>query len=251
MGAVRSDRGAEIAAEIRTLGQAMAWFRRFGSPRVIAAGLVLAVAARAVSAATAAAGGSGPAFSRWDLIAVLTVLALTPFVEWFIHLLILHRRPITVASLTIDPGIGHREHHRNPATINWVLLRGVDAALFQVINAAVVVVVVAGPMALAGNPIGSAMVGPVLSGVIMAVVGLAHYEWSHFLFHTAYRPKSRYYRRLKSNHRLHHWRNERYWLGITSNLADRLLSSYPAGRSAVPLSPTAKTLGVDPQTPSG
>ena len=185
-------------------------------------------------------------WSIWDLVAVGIVIALVPFVEWFIHLVVLHAKPRTVRGLVIDPGIGHREHHLNPATVNWVLLRGIDAALFQVINAGVVVVVVGGPLWL----LGANVVGPVLTGVVVAVLGLGHYEWSHFLFHTAYRPKSRYYRRLKSNHRLHHWRNERYWLGITTNFGDRVLRTYPSSRSAVPLSPTAKTLGVDPESAS-
>lgn len=228
----RSDgRGVALAAETRTLADAARLFRRFSSPRVMAVGLAVAIIARLLS-------------TRWfgfgigDAVAVLIVMALVPFVEWFIHLAVLHARPRVVAGVTIDPGIGHREHHRNPATINWVLLRGIDAALFQVINAALVVVVVGGPLLLAGvDPI-----GPIMTGIVAAVVGLLHYEWSHFLFHTAYRPRTRYYRRLKGNHRLHHWRNERYWLGITTNLGDRVLRTYPASRSAVPLSATAREL---------
>ncbi|MGH1488758.1 MAG: sterol desaturase family protein [Acidimicrobiales bacterium] len=240
MGTQMGDRGVEIASEIKTLPQAASWFARFSSPRVIATGFGLSALAR-LAVAFGAGSSSALGLRWWDLVAVCTVVALAPFFEWFIHLVILHSRPRALRSITVDPGAGHREHHRNPATINWVLLRGIDAALFQVINALVVVVVVVGPMALAGVPVGAEMVGPVLSGVVAAVAGLGHYEWSHFLFHTAYRPKSRYYRRLKSNHRLHHWRNERYWLGITSNLGDRVMRTYPASRSAVPLSPTVRS----------
>ena len=71
---------------------------------------------------------------------------------------------------------------------------------------------------------------------------MAHYEWVHLLVHTRYRPRSRYYRRLARNHRLHHYRNEDYWLGVTSNLGDRLLRTYPTHKTDVPLSPTARTL---------
>ena len=60
-----------------------------------------------------------------------------------------------------------------------------------------------------------------------AAAALAHYEWSHLLFHTAYRPRTARYRRLKANHRRHHWRDERAWLGITSDLADRILHTLP------------------------
>ena len=244
---VRSeDPGKALATSTDSLGAAAKLFVRFGSPRAMAVGFVLAVTARLLVAATTDAG----AWSVRDLVAIAIVVSLVPFVEWFIHLVVLHARPRTVRGVVIDPGIGHREHHQNPATINWVLLRAVDAAVFQVSNALVVVVVVGGPLflfdALVGQgPSFAAVIGPILTGVIAAVVGLAHYEWSHFLFHTAYRPKTRYYRRLKSNHRLHHWRNERYWLGITTNFGDRVLRTYPSSRSAVPLSPTARTLGVE------
>ena len=45
-------------------------------------------------------------------------------------------------------------------------------------------------------------------------------------------------------HRLHHFRNERYWFGVTMHLADHVLSTYP-GKLDVELSPTARTLGAD------
>ncbi|MGI9595823.1 MAG: sterol desaturase family protein [Acidimicrobiales bacterium] len=236
--------GVARATETSTLSSANTLFWRFGSPRIMVVGLMLAVAIRVALLGRAPVG-------RWDLAAIAIVAALIPFVEWFIHLVVLHATPRRIGSLTVDPGQGHREHHQQPASIDRVLLRGFDAALFQAINAAVVVIVVGGPVWLfaggeASSEPGSGW-GPVLTGVIAAFLALFHYEWSHFLFHTAYRPKTRYYRRLKSNHRLHHWRNERYWLGITTNLADRVLGTHPESRSAVPASPTVKTLGVDPE----
>jgi hypothetical protein len=74
-------------------------------------------------------------------------------------------------------------------------------------------------------------------------VALAHYEWTHLLVHSRYRPKSRFYARLSRNHRLHHFRNERYWLGVTSNSGDRILRTLPRAKTDVPLSETARTLG--------
>ena len=71
-----------------------------------------------------------------------------------------------------------------------------------------------------------------LTAVAAAAVALSHYEWSHFLFHTAYRPRTNRYRRLKANHRRHHWRDEHAWLGITSNLADRTLRTLPSSTRA-------------------
>jgi len=62
-----------------------------------------------------------------------------------------------------------------------------------------------------------------LSAVIVSYLGLFRYEWSHFLIHTPYVPKTRWYRSIWRNHRLHHYKHEGYWLGITSKLGDRVL----------------------------
>jgi hypothetical protein len=42
---------------------------------------------------------------------------------------------------------------------------------------------------------------------------------------------------------LHHFKHEGYWMGVSSNLGDRLLGTNPDQRS-VPKSPTARSLGV-------
>lgn len=209
----------------------------------MAAGLALAVSARVATAVAAAGSDIGLAgFVLWDLAALAVVVVATPFVEWIIHLVILHSEPWRVGSITVDVAAGHRQHHLNPASLNWVLLRGVDAAASQVANAGLAAVVVGGPLWLVGLRQPLELAGPVLTAVVAALLALLHYEWAHLMFHTAYRPRTRFYRRLKRNHRLHHWRNERYWLGVTSNLGDRALGTYPASRSAVELSPTARTL---------
>jgi len=214
-----AERGVVAAARIRSLDRAWSVFIRCGSPRVLVGGLGLAVTVRAIAAVT----GAAP-LSRWDAAALAVVAALVPFVEWAVHRLVLHARPRTFRGVRIDPGLGHREHHRHPASIDWVLLRSADAVAFQVINAAVAAAVVGLPLALTGRP----PLGPALTGVVMTMAALAHYEWSHFLFHTAVRPRSARYRRLKANHRRHHHRDERAWLGITSDLADRVLGTLPA-----------------------
>jgi hypothetical protein len=60
-----------------------------------------------------------------------------------------------------------------------------------------------------------------------AIIGLL-YEWTHYLIHSDYRPRSRAYRALWRNHRLHHYKNEHYWFTITTaGTADRVLRTYP------------------------
>ena len=87
-----------------------------------------------------------------------------------------------------------------------------------------------------------ALLAPYLTALLAAYVSLAHYEWVHLMVHTRVKLRTPYYKRLATNHRLHHYRNEHYWLGVTSNLGDRVLGTYPASKSDVPLSDTARTL---------
>ena len=78
---------------------------------------------------------------------------------------------------------------------------------------------------------------------------LLTYEWTHHLIHSSYRPRHRYYRSIWRAHRLHHYRNEHYWFGVTVNLADHVLRTFPA-RDEVPLSPTARSLGTERGPPT-
>ena len=219
--------------DLRTKREAFAVFRRWSSPRIISAGLVAMIVVRLVVAS----------WSWWDLMAVGIVAAINPFTEWWIHLHLLHGDPVTVGSVSLDNGVGHREHHLDPGEIRWLLLRGIDAAVFQVMIAALVVAVTLPPLWLLGGP----LLAPTLTAVTVGIAKLLEYEWDHFFFHTAYRPRTRWYRRLKRNHRLHHWRNEHYWLGVTNNFGDRVLRTYPRDKSDIPLSPTARTLDRDPE----
>src|SRR5205807_1541058 len=46
---------------------------------------------------------------------------------------------------------------------------------------------------------------------------------------------------IARRHRLHHYKNEKYWFGVTVHLADHVLRTFPQ-RDAVETSPTARTL---------
>ena len=220
---------------VRTKREAFAVFRRWSSPRIITLGLVTMLVIRVLV-------GS---WSWWDLVAVAIVLAINPFTEWMIHLFILHGDPWTIGSFTLDNGVGHREHHLDPGEIRWLLLRGSDAVIFQIMVAALVTGATLPVLWLLGAP----LLAPVLTAVSLGLAKLLEYEWDHFFFHTSYRPRTRWYRRLKQNHGLHHWRNENYWLGVTINFGDRVLGTYPKDKADVPLSATARTLGRDPDYP--
>jgi sterol desaturase/sphingolipid hydroxylase (fatty acid hydroxylase superfamily) len=89
-----------------------------------------------------------------------------------------------------------------------------------------------------------------LSGVVVGYSILFTYEWCHFLIHSPYRPRGRYYKVIWRNHRLHHYKNEHYWFGVTSNLGDVVLGTDPQ-QSSVAKSATARSLGDDEASVEG
>ncbi len=197
---------------------------------------VLAIAASVLAIARLAVGG----FGRGDLIAVAVTVAITGTVEWVIHKFLLHAPLDSWATRTLGTGTGHHRHHLDPPDVEWLLLRGIDAGVF-VTAFGLVTAAWAVPLMWLTS---SSIVGGFLTAWFLAAIGLIHYEFVHLMEHTRYRPRSRYYARLDRHHRLHHFRNEHYWLGITSISGDRLLRTMP-DRTDVPLSDTARTLGVD------
>lgn len=204
----------------------------FGRPsaRVLVAAALILVAARLLV--------GGP-FGRGDVIVPLVTIAVTGPVEWIIHKYLLHAPDDSFATRRLGTGTGHQQHHLDPPDIDWLLLRGIDAAVFVTAFGAITAAWSLPLMWITG----SSLLGPFLTAWACAAVGLTHYEWVHLLVHTRYRCRSRYYKRLARNHRLHHFRNENFWLGVTSNLGDRILGTYPQRKTDVPLSDTARTLG--------
>jgi sterol desaturase/sphingolipid hydroxylase (fatty acid hydroxylase superfamily) len=168
-----------------------------------------------------------------DAVIPAVILALEPFTEWMIHVFILHFRPRTRRGRTVDPLVSrkHRAHHRDPR--DPVLVFVPTPVLIQSLVGAVVIYGVAFRSA-----------GPALTAICSSLLMLSAYEWTHFLIHSSYRPRRAVYRAIWRAHRLHHFRNENYWFGVTMHLGDRVLRTYPA-KDAVAPSPTARTLGVE------
>ena len=198
-------------------------FARQPTARIITAVLAVALAGRAV------VGG----WSWWELVVPAVVVALEPFTEWAIHVFLLHFRPRTVGGRRIDPLVArkHRAHHADPRDLELVFVP------LPVLVGSLAVAVVAF-LALAPT------LGRALTGIASVTAMLLVYEWTHYLIHTSYRPRTRAYRYVWRAHRLHHFRNEHYWFGVTLHLADHVLGTFP-GKDAVPASPTARTLGVE------
>ena len=217
-------------ADLTRLGACWREFIGHSSPRIALGATAVALSARIYIGE----------WSWLDLLPVLALFAAQPFVEWVIHKYLLHLPPFTVRGREVElyGAIQHRRHHRAPADLNRVLLKPIEAVTVVVQNAVVVALLT---LAIAG-PFGAPVAALTLTGITFAYLGLFRYEWSHFLIHTPYVPKSRWYRTIWRNHRLHHFKHEGYWMGVSSNLGDRLLGTNPDQRS-VAKSPTARTLG--------
>jgi hypothetical protein len=208
-----------------TLGQAWGAFWRHPSPWMIAGFLVVSVVGRVVV---------GPG-SRSELLIPVSLLALFPAIEWVIHVGILHWRPRHLGPVEIDSLLArkHREHHADPRDLPLVFIPW--PVLTWLLPAYVVVALLAVPSASAGWTL--------LVSVYAVMFG---YEWTHYLIHSDHRPRTRAYRAVWRNHRLHHYKNEHYWFTVTSaGTADRVLGTYPDA-GAVATSPTAKNLHGQP-----
>lgn len=182
---------------------------------------------------TAGALGTRVALGGWswtDALTVAAVVALWPFAEWTLHRFALHARPRTVARrrLELPAARNHRLHHLDPRLIRQVYSQ--TPTLLGGLAVLGVLLFVAAPSGRLAVTAAAATAGAWLT-----------YEWTHFLVHSPYRPRTRAVRALERNHRLHHYKNEGYWFGITWLAADRILGTLP-DRADVETSPTARTL---------
>ena len=225
----------ELTSKRTDLTRLAACWREFlahFSPRIALAACVIALAARIY-------------VGQWswrDVAVPLLLLAAQPFVEWVIHKYLLHLKPISIRGKRIElyGSIQHRRHHHSPSDLDRVLLKSVEVIGFL----AQIALLIAVLALIADVSLGGPVLAPALTGLLFAYFGLFRYEWSHFLIHTPYVPRSRWYRAIWRNHRLHHFKHEDYWMGVSSNLGDRLLGTNP-DQKTVSRSPTARTLGVE------
>jgi hypothetical protein len=216
--------GAVVAYEFpdsQSLAVHARLFTRFFSARVIVFAFVVTLAYRV-------------SMGRWawrNLIGPLVILALEPFIEWAIHVYLLHFRPRPLFGRMQDPYVArkHRAHHQDPRNVALVLLPARVPVLAVPIAAVVTIVVGQGDTTSAAGTLA------------FAFLMLLAYEWTHFLIHSKYRPRRWYFKTQWRNHRNHHFRNENYWFCVTNDLGDRVLRTGPE-RDAVPVSPTAKDL---------
>jgi hypothetical protein len=204
-----------------SLSDARREFWTHPSPWIIAATLVAALVARV-------------AVGDWqitDAIVPVVMIAGFPFLEWVIHVFILHWRPRRVGGVTVDSLLArkHRDHHVDPRDVPLIFIPW--QSLLWVVATEIAITLLAFPRPGMG----------LTFLAFLAVLGIG-YEWSHYLIHSDYKPKTSVYRAIWRHHRLHHFKNEHYWFTVTSaGTADRVLRTSPAP-ATVATSATAKNL---------
>jgi len=203
-------KGPATIAEVvpRTLNDCVRLFASYSSPRLIAAGILLLVAARAQSPV-----------SLQDLLVVMTVAAFWALQEWALHAKALHS-DFDWFGRTI-----HTSHHEKP--YHHVSIDGPDLVL--------------GMMGLSFCVFWLLFGGSATSLTASATYftcGLL-YEWTHFIVHTHYVPTSKLGRHVRQHHMQHHCRNEDFWLAFTVPAIDQLFRTAPLP-SSVPVSSLAR-----------
>ncbi|MCU1595958.1 MAG: fatty acid hydroxylase [Frankiales bacterium] len=203
-----------VTCTLTTLSGAAREFGTHRSPQLLVGELVLLLTARLL----------WPTWSVADALVVAALVAFNPFSEWLIHVFILHC-PADGSRRDRLAGYSHRRHHAEPRDLR-----------FQFIHPAVIL----GALPLNALILLGFRTPSALTAVLTIVTLTLTYEWVHFLIHTDYAPRSALYRRLHRAHRLHHYRNEKYWLGVATRFGDRVLGTNPR-KEDVEVSPTAKT----------
>lgn len=203
------------------LSDALREFGRHPSPWMLAAAFVAALTARLLVGDW-----------QWtDAVVPVAVLAAFPFLEWIVHVFVLHWRPRKLGPVTIDSLLArkHREHHVDPRDVPLIFIPW--PALLWVIPLVIAIAVLAFPRT-----------GQGLTFLVTITLLGVGYEWCHYLIHSDYKPKTGLYRSIWMNHRQHHYKNEHFWFTVTSSgTADRVLRTHP-DPATVEASATAKNL---------
>jgi hypothetical protein len=203
-----------VTRNITTVKSAVAEFVQHRGPQLLAGELTALVVARML----------WPEWSSADAIVAAALVAFNPFSEWLIHVFILHC-PANGSRRDKLAGVSHRRHHENPRDLR-----------FQFIHPRVIV----GGIPLSALILAAFRRPSAVTALLTITLLVLVYEWVHFLIHTDYAPRHALFRRLHRAHRLHHFRNEKYWLGVATRWGNRVLGTNPR-KEDVEVSPTAKT----------
>jgi hypothetical protein len=213
---------AKSVPEAKTISGAIGLFYKFPTPKILSLKiLVFALLRTQLGAITA-----------WDLVIAIGVVLWWPFQEWFLHKTVLHLKPRMIFGRHFDPMFSkrHRYHHRFP----WILETTFLPTKF---------VLTLVPLHIAAWCFAMPDLSLACTGIAFYTLVTLVYEWTHFLTHSPYRPRSQYVKTIYKNHALHHFKNEHYWFSFTVPWIDTAMGTSP--EAGVEQSETCRTLGVE------
>ena len=229
---------ARHSSDVKTLRHAASEFARKRSPWIIAAVIVLLVA-RVRSPARSAGRTRSPPRRCSSSIRSASGRSTSTCSTCA-------RSSSAAGGSTRRPRRAHRAHHRKPNDLTIILLEPKDIAQLLFIAMPVSIALWAVPLSLIT---GSVPVGAIVTAALTTTVLIGIYEWTHFLIHTSHRPRSRYYRTIWRTHRLHHFKNEHYWHGITNTSPTAPWARSPTSARSSARRPRATSTPGSPASP--
>jgi 4-hydroxysphinganine ceramide fatty acyl 2-hydroxylase len=147
--------------------------------------------------------------------------------EYFMHRFAFHARPMP---WTFARKLQHRlhyDHHSEPGRLDLLFLPLWFLAPNLVVTAALVALI-----------LGVHAVASVMLGVMLAVL---QYEWTHYVAHIPYLPRTSVGRWLKQYHLRHHFLSEKDWFGVSNPSLDIVFGTFRDPKDATK-SPTTRKL---------
>jgi 4-hydroxysphinganine ceramide fatty acyl 2-hydroxylase len=149
----------------------------------------------------------------FSFVAALIGAAVFFVSEYTTHRFLFHAAPCKMPWLLRLQHRLHYDHHIDPPKLELLFL-----PLWFVIPTTLIYYGVY--VAITRNP------ALALSLTVGSLCALLYYEWVHYVAHLPFNPITPFGRYVKKYHLWHHFKNERYWYGVTNPSMDFVGATY-------------------------
>lgn len=150
------------------------------------------------------------------------------FSEYGTHRFLFHAPPASHPFVLQLQHRLHYDHHAEPERLGLLFLPPWFVVPVFALYAAVYFLIAKSPV----------LALSLLAGNLLA---LFYYEWVHYVAHIPFVPVTPFGKWIKKYHLLHHFKNERYWFGVTNPSMDVISGTFRE-KSAVARSATTRKL---------
>ncbi|MBS4175101.1 sterol desaturase family protein [Bacillus sp. FJAT-49736] len=166
------------------------------------------------------------AWETW--LAIVIGMASYTLGEYLTHRFLFHMKPPKSELMLKFIKRIHYDHHVDPRNLKLLFLP-VWYSLPNIIIFSLIVFLIIQNITLT------------IAFAIGISIFLLYYEWTHYIAHKEYIPKTPWGKRMKKIHLWHHYKNENYWYGVTSPTFDKVFGTYK-NQHEVEKSETARNL---------